>query len=232
MKTLIVKKGEELEAARILSNRTDDDFDAVDATVKEVIARVRAEGDDALYYYSEKFGGPGKAETGPLRVTEEELEEAYRSVEPEVTAALELAAENIRSFHEKQLQKTWSYTKGDNIMLGQLIVPIQNVGVYVPGGKAVYPSDASGIPFTAAYFQSQEDPITNIYENMAAEQKARKTYDNILALVKESDVREPIKFLRAREIVHFQRFGEALRMVTEDMDKKNFYAFNPSSCIK
>lgn len=140
MKTLIVKKGEELEAARILSNRTDDDFDAVDATVKEVIARVRAEGDDALYYYSEKFGGPGKAETGSLRVTEEELEEAYRSVEPEVIAALELAAENIRSFHEKQLQKTWSYTKGDNIMLGQLIVPIQNVGVYVPGGTAAYPS--------------------------------------------------------------------------------------------
>lgn len=67
---------------------------------------------------------------------------------------------------------------------------------------------------------------------VAPEQKARKTYDNILALVKESDVREPIKFLRAREIVHFQRFGEALRMVTEDMDKKNFYAFNPSSCIK
>lgn len=140
MKTLIVKKGEELKAARILSNRSDDDFDAVDATVKEVIARVRAEGDDALYYYSEKFGGPGKAETGPLRVTKEELEEAYRSVEPEVTAALELAAENIRSFHEKQLQKTWSYTKGDNIMLGQLIVPIQNVGVYVPGGTAAYPS--------------------------------------------------------------------------------------------
>lgn len=67
---------------------------------------------------------------------------------------------------------------------------------------------------------------------VAPEQKARKTYDNILTLVKESDVREPIKFLRAREIVHFQRFGEALRMVTEDMDKKNFYAFNPSSCIK
>ena len=67
---------------------------------------------------------------------------------------------------------------------------------------------------------------------MAAEQKARKTYDNILTLVKESDVREPIKFLRAREIVHFQRFGEALRMVTEDMDKKNFYAFNPNSCVK
>ena len=67
---------------------------------------------------------------------------------------------------------------------------------------------------------------------MAAVQKARITYDNILTLVLESYVREPIKFLRAREIVHFQRFGEALRMVTEDMDKKNFYAFNPNSCVK
>ena len=67
---------------------------------------------------------------------------------------------------------------------------------------------------------------------VAAEQKARKTYDNILSLVKDCEVADPIKFLRKREIVHFQRFGEALRMVTEEMDKKNFYAVNPSSCIK
>ena len=96
----------------------------------------------------------------------------------------------------------------------------------------VWPQSAGGVPFSATTFQSCGDPIADLIEDMAAEQKARKTYDNILALVKESDVREPIKFLRAREIVHFQRFGEALRMVTEDMDKKNFYAFNPSSCIK
>ncbi len=140
MKKRFVKKGEELGAARILSNRTDDDFEAVDATVKEVIAKVRAEGDAALHYYSEKFGGPGKEEVGTLRVSEQELEEAYHSVEPDVIAALEVAAENIRSFHEKQLQKTWSYTKGNDIMLGQLILPIQNVGVYVPGGTAAYPS--------------------------------------------------------------------------------------------
>ncbi len=67
---------------------------------------------------------------------------------------------------------------------------------------------------------------------VAPEQKARKTYDNILSLVKDCEVADPIKFLREREIVHFQRFGEALRMVTEEMDKKNFYAVNPSSCIK
>ncbi len=140
MKKLIVKKGEELSAAGILSNRTDDDFDSIDATVKEVIARVREEGDTALHYYSEKFGGPGKDAVGELRVSEAELEDAYSSVEPEVIAALETAAENIRSFHEKQLQKTWSYTKGEDIMLGQLILPIQNAGVYVPGGTAAYPS--------------------------------------------------------------------------------------------
>lgn len=67
---------------------------------------------------------------------------------------------------------------------------------------------------------------------IVAEQKARTTYDNILSMVKDCEVADPIKFLRKREIIHFQRFGEALRMITEDMDKKNFYAYNPSSCIK
>ena len=103
---------------------------------------------------------------------------------------------------------------------------------YVDHTLGVWPQSAGGVPFSATTFQSCGDPIADLIEDMAAEQKARKTYDNILTLVKESDVREPIKFLRAREIVHFQRFGEALRMVTEDMDKKNFYAFNPNSCVK
>ena len=103
---------------------------------------------------------------------------------------------------------------------------------FVDHTTGIYPIAASGTPFTAAYFQSKGDPITDLVEDMAAEQKARSTYDNILRLADDPDVRDPIKFLREREIVHFQRFGEALRMVTEDMDKKNFYAFNPSSCIK
>lgn len=76
--------------------------------------------------------------------------------------------------------------------------------------------------------QSTGDLISDLSENMAAEQKARKTYDNILRLVDDPDVRDPIKFLRAREIVHFQRFGEGLRLATDRMDSKNFYAFNPS----
>jgi spore coat protein JC len=92
----------------------------------------------------------------------------------------------------------------------------------------VYPQSAAGTPFTAAYLQSKGDPITDLIEDMGAEQKARTTYDNILKLVDDPDVIEPIKFLRQREIVHFQRFGEALGMVRDTLDSKNFYYVNPA----
>lgn len=99
---------------------------------------------------------------------------------------------------------------------------------FVDHTTGVYPTAASGLPWTAASMQSKGDLITDLAEDMAAEQKARTTYDNILRLVDDPDVREPIKFLREREIVHFQRFGEGLRLATDKMDCKNFYAFNPS----
>ena len=99
---------------------------------------------------------------------------------------------------------------------------------FVDHTTGVYPTAASGFPWTAASMQSKGDLITDLAEDMAAEQKARVTYDNILRLVDDPDVREPIKFLREREIVHFQRFGEGLRLATDKMDCKNFYAFNPS----
>ena len=108
---------------------------------------------------------------------------------------------------------------------------------YVDHTLGLWPQAAGGIPFNACEFQSKGDIITDLFEDMAAEQKARTTYDNILRLVKDCpDVCAPIKFLRQREIVHFQRFGEALRMTTEKLDSKNFYAFNPgfdcSQCQK
>lgn len=99
---------------------------------------------------------------------------------------------------------------------------------FVDHTSGVYPTAASGFPWSASSMQSTGDLISDLNENMAAEQKARKTYDNILRLVDDPDVRDPIKFLRAREIVHFQRFGEGLRLATDRMDSKNFYAFNPS----
>ena len=99
---------------------------------------------------------------------------------------------------------------------------------YVDHTAGIWPQAAGGIPFNACEFQSKGDPLTDLFEDLAAEQKARSTYDNILRLVKDPEVADPIRFLRAREIVHFQRFGEALRSVQEQLDARNFYAFNPS----
>lgn len=99
---------------------------------------------------------------------------------------------------------------------------------YIDHTGGIWPQAAGGVPFNANQFQSKGDPITDLFEDMAAEQKARTTYDNILRLVKDQEVADPIKFLREREIVHFQRFGEGLRMYQDQLDEKNFYAFNPS----
>lgn len=109
---------------------------------------------------------------------------------------------------------------------------------YIDHTIGIWPQAAGGIPFNACEFQCKGDAITDLFEDMAAEQKARSTYDNILRLCKDHpDVYEPIKFLRAREVVHFQRFGECLEAVKEDLDSKNYYAFNPSfdtkaPCVK
>ena len=95
---------------------------------------------------------------------------------------------------------------------------------FVDHTTGVYPTAASGFPWSAASMAVKGDVITDLHEDLAAEQKARTTYDNILRLVDDPDVRDPIKFLREREIVHYQRFGEGLRLATDKMDSKNFYA--------
>ena len=98
---------------------------------------------------------------------------------------------------------------------------------FVDHTTGVYPCSSAGVPFSAAVLQVKGDIITDIHEDMAAEQKARSTYDNILRFCDDPDVIDPIRFLRAREIVHYQRFGEGLRIVTDKLDSKNFYYFNP-----
>jgi spore coat protein JC len=100
-------------------------------------------------------------------------------------------------------------------------------GYFVDHTNGVYPTSASGSPWSAASIQVTGDTIADLNENMAAEQKARVTYDNILRLVDDPDIIEPIRFLREREIVHFQRFGEGLRIVTDKLDSKNYYMTNP-----
>ncbi|MFP3155307.1 manganese catalase family protein [Lachnospiraceae bacterium ZAX-1] len=98
---------------------------------------------------------------------------------------------------------------------------------YVDHTAGIWPQAAAGVPFSATGFQSKGDAITDLTEDLAAEQKARTTYDNLLRMIEEPEVREPLKFLRTREIVHFQRFGEALEKTKEQLDAKNFYYFNP-----
>lgn len=99
---------------------------------------------------------------------------------------------------------------------------------FVDHTAGVYPQAAAGVPYTAAAMQVKGDPIADLHEDLAAEQKARVTYDNILRFCDDPDVIDPIRFLREREVVHYQRFGENLRILTDKLDSKNFYAFNPA----
>ena len=103
---------------------------------------------------------------------------------------------------------------------------------FVDHGIGIYPSSASGVPFSAAYIASKGDAVADLAEDLAAEQKARATYDHILRLSDDPDVNDVIRFLRQREVVHLQRFGDALRKVQEMLDKKNYYAYTPTKTLK
>ncbi len=99
---------------------------------------------------------------------------------------------------------------------------------FVDHTAGVYPIAASALPWRAEYIAAKGDILADLHEDLAAEQKARVTYDNLLRLIDDPDVLDPLRFLREREIVHYQRFGEALRNTTERLNSKNFYACNPS----
>ena len=167
-----------------------------------------------------QFGGPD----GELAASMRYLSQRYTMPYTEVAGVLtdigteELAHMEIVSAIVHQLTRNLSPEE------------IKASGVdkyYVDHTLALWPQAAGGIPFNACEFQSKGDPITDLFEDLAAEQKARTTYDNILRLVKDPEVCDPIRFLRQREIVHFQRFGESLRIVQDHLDSRNFYAFNP-----
>ena len=99
---------------------------------------------------------------------------------------------------------------------------------FVDHTTGVYPIAASGVPYDMKYIGVKGDVLADLNEDLAAEQKARVTYDNLLRLIDDPDVCDPIKFLREREIVHYQRFGDALRVAQDNMDSKNFYGYNPA----
>jgi spore coat protein JC len=174
----------------------------------------------ALYIISQ-YGGPDGEIGASLRYLSQRYTIPYKEVAGLFTdiGTEEMAHYEMVATIVHQLTRNLTPEEIDNSGFGNY---------YIDHTLAVWPQAAGGVPFNACEFQSKGDPITDIMENMAAEQKARTTYDNILRVVKDPDVIEPIKFLRTREIVHFQRFGEALRIVQEHLDSKNFYYCNPA----
>lgn len=114
---------------------------------------------------------------------------------------------------------------------GLSVQEIKDAGMdvyFVDHTLGIYPQSAAGVPFSASYFQSKGDPLTDLSEDMAAELKAKTTYDNILRLVDNEEVKRVIRFLRTREIVHYQRFAEGIEFLKDRMNKNNVYACNPS----
>lgn len=168
-----------------------------------------------------QFGGPD----GELGAAMRYLSQRYVAPCPEVKAILNDIGTEELGHMEMVCAVIYQLTKN----LTPKEIKASGFDTYfVDHTTGLYPIAASGTPFSAEVFQSTGDPIADLTEDLAAEQKARLSYDNILRLVDDPDVRDVIKFLREREIVHFQRFGEALRLVTDQLNAKNFYAFNPS----
>lgn len=174
----------------------------------------------AAAFIISQYGGPDGELGASLRYLSQRYTMPYREVAGLLT---DIAVEELSHL---EMVSTIVYQLTDGLSPEE----IKAAGFdkyFVDHTLAVYPQAAAGFPYTAASFQSKGDTITDLYEDMAAEQKARTTYDNILRMIKDPDIIDPIRFLRAREVVHFQRFGEALRIATDRLNEKNFYAINP-----
>ena len=168
-----------------------------------------------------QYGGPH----GELGASLRYLSQRYTMPYEELKAALnDIGTEEIGHFEMVG-------TIVHQLMRGLSEEEIKNSPVadyFIDHTAGIYPVAAGGTPFSAETISCSGDTIADLSENLAAEQKARLTYDNILRFADDPDVRDPIRFLRERELVHYQRFGECLRLVQDRLNCKNFYAFNPS----
>ena len=167
-----------------------------------------------------QFGGPDGELAASMRYLSQRYTMPYREVAGLLT---DIGTEELAHFEMigaivYQLTKNLSMEEIENSGFGPY---------YIDHTSALWPQAAGGIPFNACEFQSKGDIISDLTEDLAAEQKARTTYDNILRTVRDPEVAAPIRFLRQREVVHFQRFGEALEKTKDKLDPKNFYYFNP-----
>lgn len=167
-----------------------------------------------------QYGGPDGEASASLRYLSQRYTMPYKECKATLT---DIGTEELSHF---EIIGAIVYQLTKNLTMEQ----IEQSGFdkyYVDHTTALWPQAAGGIPFNACEFQSKGDVITDLHEDMAAEQKARTTYDNILRLIKDPEICDPIRFLRQREIVHYQRFGECLRITQDNLNSKNFYAFNP-----
>ena len=169
------------------------------------------------------FGGPD----GELAASLRYLSQKFTMVTPEAKATLnDIATEELAHLEmvgSMVHQLTQGLSKEDILAAG--LDPY-----YVDHGLGVYPASAAGVPFTAAYIQSKGDPITDLYEDMAAEQKARSTYEYLIDLAEDPAVLAPLRFLREREIVHFQRFGEALDIARDYLNQQHYFFMQKNNC--
>lgn len=163
-----------------------------------------------------QYGGPD----GELAASLRYLSQRFSMVTPQAIATLN----DIGTEELAHLEMVGSMVY--QLVKGASLEELQKYGLdayYVDHGKGIYPSSASGVPFTAAYIQSKGDPIVDLNENLAAEQKARAVYEYLLDFADDPDVIGPLKFLRQREVVHYQRFGEALRIVQDYLQEPRLY---------
>ena len=172
----------------------------------------------------EQYGGPD----GELGASLRYLSQKFTMVTPEAKATLNDIATEEFAHVEMMGTIVSQLTRG---LTKQQIIDSGLDAYYVNHGLGVYPSAASGVPFSAMALQSKGDPITDLYEDMAAEQKARSTYEYLIDLTDDPEVLAPLRFLREREIVHFQRFGEALDIARDYLKQEKVFDMGNTSNI-
>ncbi len=175
-------------------------------------ARIRRQDPDFASLVITQFGGPD----GELSASIRYLSQMYSMPIPEAKATLnDIGTEELAHF---EIVGTLVHKLVEGIPPRRLR-ETNFAPHYVQHGRANYPSDASGVPWTAAFIQSHEDPITSIHEDMAAEEKARATYEYLINIASDPAIIDTLSFLRIREVVHFQRFGEVLNLLHDYQDK-------------
>ena len=214
MKTIKVKKGFEEEILKEFNNRTEEDLSDVDDIVFNIISRVRKNGNKALEEITKEID---KVDLKNMLVSQEEIDEAYDSIDESFKEIIKKAAFNIEDFHKRQKECTWSYQKEEGIVLGQLVTPLDSVGVYVPGGKAIYPSTVLMDVIPAKIAGVERIIMTT------PPQKDGKIHPYILTAAKIAGVSEIYKLGGAQAVAALAYGTETIKPVNKIVGPGNIY---------